>query len=75
MDSLLQSLVEGRTPAAAPQYFEQLCRAASRAELETMAAELEQFLPDVLQAADALNVSNRADAADPPPAAETPLAV
>ena len=40
---VLQALLEGRTPADGPQYFEQLCRAASRAELEAMAAALEQF--------------------------------
>ncbi len=43
MSPHLLSLVEGRDSAAAPQYFEQVCRAATRAQLETMAAELEAF--------------------------------
>lgn len=43
MDARLQSLVEGRSPAGEPQYFEQLCRAATRTELEAMTAALEQF--------------------------------
>ncbi len=43
MSPLLLTLLEGREPAADPQYFEQLCRATPRAGLEAMAAELEEF--------------------------------
>jgi hypothetical protein len=40
---ILLSLVEGCEAAATQQCFEQVCRVASRAELERMAAELEAF--------------------------------
>ncbi|HQL20803.1 MAG TPA: UTP--glucose-1-phosphate uridylyltransferase, partial [Opitutaceae bacterium] len=43
MSPILLSLVEGAAFAGAPQCFEQVCRSASRAELEHMAAELEAF--------------------------------